>query len=627
MKYDNGISIIVTTFNKEEYILQTLKSAIVQFNNNEANYQIIVVDDGSSDRSYEMAKDYLKNSKVDYKIFKQKNTGPSVAINNSLKFVKYSFIKLLDGDDLLSPDSLDYMKKQMEKKSIDLLYGSWEWFENPNKYKFKRNKPEASIMINPINKFIVNGWGGSSNLMIKTDVMLSIGGCDKTVFVQDFSIPLRVAGNHLIDNTSKEFTIGSTEKVICVGPSYIENRIMDNNGQTLYDLSIATLNFIDDTKHLNKNIKRRALKKIIARCWSWRRRVLKEKFFCKFLFSYYSSKFNLGLKSSNIRYHVFRTWISSEKIRKLNTVDKSNKKILVYVGLDLLGDGLLKLPFLKCLRKIFPNSEITWLAGKGESIFNKSLKQLSKGLIDNIYEENFGSDLIDIFKKNKFGNYDIVIDTQKRFLTTLVLRKIKTKTFVSSCANYLFSDLVPRNADEENISQHLVNISEVFSCKKVKFVNITKNAKTTKIAICPGASVIWKRWAFENFIDIALHLIKRKLLPVFILGPKEKDLERNLTREFGNKVKIYNSDDPIQTIKIAEKCRAGISNDTGCGHLISSTGIPVLTLFGPTNYEKFSPIGNPINTSISSQKLFKSKNINAIPVNLVIRKLKMIFDN
>ena len=120
MKYDNGISIIVTTFNKEEYILQTLKSAIVQFNNNEANYQIIVVDDGSSDRSYEMAKDYLKNSKVDYKIFKQKNTGPSVAINNSLKFVKYSFIKLLDGDDLLSPDSLDYMKKQMEKMDTDV---------------------------------------------------------------------------------------------------------------------------------------------------------------------------------------------------------------------------------------------------------------------------------------------------------------------------------------------------------------------------------------------------------------------------------------------------------------------------------------------------------------------------
>ena len=43
--------------------------------------------------------------------------------------------------------------------------------------------------------------------------------------------------------------------------------------------------------------------------------------------------------------------------------------LLVYVGLDLLGDALLKLPLLKCLRQIFPNAQITWLAGKGNSIF------------------------------------------------------------------------------------------------------------------------------------------------------------------------------------------------------------------------------------------------------------------
>ena len=79
-------------------------------------------------------------------------------------------------------------------------------------------------------------------------------------------------------------------------------------------------------------------------------------------------------------------------------------------------------------------------------------------------------------------------------------------------------------------------------------------------------------------------------------------------------------------IKIVKNCKAGISNDTGCGHLISSTGTPTLTLFGPTDSEKFSPIGNPLHVSISSQKTFKSKNINAIPVNLVLRKLKTIID-
>ena len=59
---------------------------------------------------------------------------------------------------------------------------------------------------------------------------------------------------------------------------------------------------------------------------------------------------------------------------------------------------------------------------------------------------------------------------------------------------------------------------------------------------------------------------------------------------------------------------------------ILSTGIPTLTLFGPTSSEKFSPIGNPLHISISSEKTFKSKNINAIPVSLVLRKLKTIID-
>ena len=67
----------------------------------------------------------------------------------------------------------------------------------------------------------------------------------------------------------------------------------------------------------------------------------------------------------------------------------------------------------------------------------------------------------------------------------------------------------------------------------------------------------------------------------------------------------------------------GISNDTGCGHLLSYTGIPILTLFGPTSAEKFSPIGNPKNISISSQLIFKSKDINSIPTSLVVKKLNI----
>ena len=62
VKYKDGISIIVTLYNKEEYILQTLNSATNQFEESE-KYQVIVVDDGSKDRSYKIAKDFLKKKK------------------------------------------------------------------------------------------------------------------------------------------------------------------------------------------------------------------------------------------------------------------------------------------------------------------------------------------------------------------------------------------------------------------------------------------------------------------------------------------------------------------------------------------------------------------------------------
>ena len=48
----------------------------------------------------------------------------------------------------------------------------------------------------------------------------------------------------------------------------------------------------------------------------------------------------------------------------------------------------------------------------------------------------------------------------------------------------------------------------------------------------------------------------------------------------------------MKTLEFAKKCNFGISNDTGCGHLIASAGIPIITIFGPTDSQKFSPYGN-----------------------------------
>ena len=66
----------------------------------------------------------------------------------------------------------------------DLLYGDWKWVENPEKYSFKKSQNnQTKIMSDAITKLLDKGWGGSSNLMIKTESFKKVGGCDENIFV------------------------------------------------------------------------------------------------------------------------------------------------------------------------------------------------------------------------------------------------------------------------------------------------------------------------------------------------------------------------------------------------------------------------------------------------------------
>ena len=55
-----------------------------------------------------------------------------------------------------------------------------------------------------------------------------------------------------------------------------------------------------------------------------------------------------------------------------------------------------------------------------------------------------------------------MIDTQKRFLTTMLLKAIPTKIFISSSANYFLSDFVPSNRGEKNLTKQLINLANVY---------------------------------------------------------------------------------------------------------------------------------------------------------------------
>lgn len=115
------ISVVIPLYNKEPIISKTLHSVLHQ---DYVEYEIIVVDDGSTDMSYEIAcKIKNEHEKGDLiSIIQQKNAGPGAARNTGVKNARGEWIVFLDGDDELLENALSVFSEIIEKHDdIDII--------------------------------------------------------------------------------------------------------------------------------------------------------------------------------------------------------------------------------------------------------------------------------------------------------------------------------------------------------------------------------------------------------------------------------------------------------------------------------------------------------------------------
>lgn len=113
------ISIIVPLYNNEDTILSCLSSIVIQ---DWQRKEIIVIDDGSTDKSLLLCKEFSKDYN-DLVIITQKHAGPSASRNNGIRASTGSFICFCDSDDELLPSALSSLMGQL-KESTDLIVGN-----------------------------------------------------------------------------------------------------------------------------------------------------------------------------------------------------------------------------------------------------------------------------------------------------------------------------------------------------------------------------------------------------------------------------------------------------------------------------------------------------------------------
>ena len=112
-----SISIIVPVFNKEKYLEECLNSILNQTLN---SIEIILVDDGSTDSSKKICKQYLKDQRVSY--YYQENEGLASARQAGIDKSKGEYIGFVDADDWIEPDMYEKMYNKAKEYSADIVY-------------------------------------------------------------------------------------------------------------------------------------------------------------------------------------------------------------------------------------------------------------------------------------------------------------------------------------------------------------------------------------------------------------------------------------------------------------------------------------------------------------------------
>jgi len=196
-------SVIIPLYNKSSYILKAVVSVLEQTCK---EFELIIVNDGSTDGSLELVKN-ISDTRI--KIIDQPNSGVSTARNNGVKVAKYDYIAFLDADDWWDKDFLSEMKELIHTCPEAGLYAS-----NYYVVKNKQNK-QTKIGLNEgflkgyINYFKVYSktfWVpiNCSFVIIKKDIFLNSDGFNSNLkFAEDFDLWVRIALNSKVAYLNK----------------------------------------------------------------------------------------------------------------------------------------------------------------------------------------------------------------------------------------------------------------------------------------------------------------------------------------------------------------------------------------------------------------------------------------
>jgi len=327
------------------------------------------------------------------------------------------------------------------------------------------------------------------------------------------------------------------------------------------------------------------------------------------------------------------------------------RSILVYVTSDVdnaLGENVLKLPLLLALGAAFPMARIAWVPGtSGAFYLEDQLAPLVGGRID-----EFITDLAiptdprrALFAKHPIldRHFDLIVDTQRYFGRTLFLRRIPHGRFISGTWRYLLSTARPPRPlpwRPPRLIDKLLGLAAAAAGHPIEVPNpiplpeawraraaALLPAGLSYVGLSPGAGNqgTGKCWPLGAFVAVARAQVERGRVPVFLLGPEEREwheklreaVPRALFPEQQNTAAATSGiGGPCLVAALGERLAVAVANCSGTGHLLAAGGAPMVSLYGPTRPEKYAPFARAL-ICLRAQD-YGSDRTQAIPLDAVL---------
>lgn len=215
------VSVFIPVYNSEKFLSQAIESVLSQTYN---NFELIIIDDGSTDKSYQISKKYLKlDSRI--RLFKNdKNMGVGFTFNRAIGESKGNFIARMDSDDVMVCNRLEKQIDFMKKNRDIVCLGSWmKEINEKNEIIGERITPlfhrqiyekmfyEMAIQ-NPslmINKNLVPEnfeWCKTDGILDDLDLLFKLLQFGKFANINDYLMLYRIHDNNLsLKNIEKTF--------------------------------------------------------------------------------------------------------------------------------------------------------------------------------------------------------------------------------------------------------------------------------------------------------------------------------------------------------------------------------------------------------------------------------------